>query len=89
MKLFRSHIIKNFESNIDSILGEILLVGVGGDDSSKLSTTGTILEIAKCTFRVVSRAPSVLSRVSGYISEFRIITEGSSEINLSLWEVRK
>ena len=49
---------KRFEFNIDSVYGEILLVGIDGGMENSFFTSGAILEIAECEFTVI-RAESV------------------------------
>merc|ERR550532_1369914 len=59
---------KSYESNTASTLGEILLVGIGGNADGKISSSGMIT-VTQCTFQV-SSSQAVTSRISGYVSEF-------------------
>jgi len=73
---------KGFDYNIDTIPGEILFAGIGGNQAGKISTSLAKLEVARCEIRIFDLGnPKILSLWHGYVSELKVVYEGDSDVS--------
>ena len=72
---------KNFDVIWDDTPGEILMSGYGGDDPDAEDNIGSVIDVASCTFAVISEDPLV-SGFQIFVDEMRIrdLTEAEDVI---------
>eukprot|EP00492_Amphilonche_elongata_P000539 TRINITY_DN1301_c0_g1_i1.p1 TRINITY_DN1301_c0_g1~~TRINITY_DN1301_c0_g1_i1.p1 ORF type:complete len:533 (-),score=92.28 TRINITY_DN1301_c0_g1_i1:27-1604(-) len=73
---------KGFDYNIDTIPGEILFAGIGGNQAGKIGTSFAKLEVARCEIQIFDiEAAKILSLWQGYVSELKVVMKGESDVS--------